>query len=100
MEQDICFVDLRAVLAEQALETNVGDGLGLDDVSGRALDHGDIITLLEVVLRNIVCGVAGSDHNGFLALAIALRTRKFGRMAEAISSESLDACHGRHVILA
>lgn len=28
MEQDVCFINLRAVLGEQALEANVGDGFG------------------------------------------------------------------------
>ena len=68
-------------------------------MSSRALDHGDIVTLLEVVLRNVVCGVTGSDHDCFLALAIALRTRKLGRMTEAISGEGFDTCHGRHILL-
>jgi hypothetical protein len=90
---------LRAVFVEEAFETDVRDCFGRHDVRGRALHHGDLVALFEVVLGNVVGRVAGADDDGFLAFAVFLGAWEVGGVAEAVSGEGLDAFHRGHVFL-
>lgn len=99
VNEKVGVVNLGSVFRVDALESDVSDGLGGDDVSAGSLDNGDVVALLEVVLSNVVSRVARSNNDGLLALAVLLSAGELGRVAQTVALEVLDTLHRGHVLL-
>ncbi|KAI6777340.1 hypothetical protein HG530_001285 [Fusarium avenaceum] len=100
VDEEIGVVNMRTTFAVDALEADVGNGLGGNNVCAGALHHGDVVTLLEEVLSNVMSRVARAYDDGLLPLAVVLGSREFRRVTETIALEVGDALHIRHILLA
>ncbi|KAK5632278.1 hypothetical protein RRF57_007992 [Xylaria bambusicola] len=69
-------------------------------MSTGSLDHRDVITLFQKVLRNIMGRVARTNYDSFLALAVLPSSRELGRVTQAITFENFDAFYRRLIFLA
>ena len=84
----------------EALQRDVCDRVDGHDAGRAALHHGHLVALLEVVLRDVVARVAGSDHHSFLALRRRVRAWELGAVADAVAFEVLLSLECRRVLLA
>lgn len=99
MEEQVGIVGRGRIFIEKALEGNLGDGLGGNDVGARTLDNSNVVARLVEVVRDIMARVAAAYHNCLLTLCILSRAGELGRMTEQMTLEVINALDIRKILL-
>lgn len=75
------------VVRIESFQHHINEGLALDNESAASLNHRDLVSMLIILLSNVMTGVAGPNHDCFLALRALQRFRELRGMDQTIALE-------------